>query len=132
MSRALEEHKYDTKKLWRILRLLVGSGKSKTKIMSLNGKTSDEDMSNELNRFISEIGPNLASRIHESLLNPDYSFDNSRPNFVFEPVNIEEISKLLLKIPNNKSTGLDGIPIRFLKLVPEVICPLLQYIINII
>ena len=129
-TRSIEEHKQDPKKLWKILRLLVGSGKSKTKIMSLNGRTGNEDMSNELNRFFSEIGPNLASQIPDSLLNQNYEFDNSRPTFKFIPVTLDEIIKLLMKIPNSKSTGLDGVPIRFLKLVPDIICPMLQHIIN--
>ena len=129
-TRAINEAKNDPKKLWRILQSLVGSGKSKTCITSLNGKTESTDMANELNRFFSDIGPNLAAKIPESMLVPDYTFDNSRPVFVFTPCDAEEVEKLLMKIPSNKSTGLHGVPIKFLKMVPDIICPLLVHIIN--
>ncbi len=89
--RAIEEHRHDPTELWRILRLLVGSGKSKTRIMTLNGKPSNEDMSNELKKFFAEVGPNLAYKIPESLLEHDYSFDNSRLTFKFNPISVDDV-----------------------------------------
>ena len=72
-------------------------------------------MANQINNFFADIGPNLARNIPESLIQMDYSFDNSRPVFELVHTNVDEVAKLIKGILN-KSTGLDDIPIKFLKL----------------
>ena len=82
-TNALEAAKDDPKKLWRILRLLVSGSKSKNKITSLNGHSTNEAMANEMNEFFANIGPKLAANIPEAMIMGDYSFDESRPVFEF-------------------------------------------------
>ena len=127
---ALERAKGDSKKLWKIIRLLVGNKKQKNNIFSLNGKTSNNEMAEELNNFFANFGPELAAKIPESLLNKDYNFDGTRPIFIFSNITYDEVHKLLMAIPDSKSTGLDKIPVKFLKLVPEVSVTILVHIIN--
>ncbi len=127
---ALNQAKSDPKKLWRILRLIVGGKKSKNRISNLNGKMDNMDMANELNKFFVEVGSKLADEIPHAVIEQNYEFDHIRPIFEFQMTTIEEVKELLNKIPNNKSTGLDGIPIKFMKLVPDLMSRVLCHIIN--
>ncbi len=87
-------------------------------------------MANSINQFFVDIGPKLAAEIPDSLLDTDYSFDNSRSTLKLRCTNVNEIKKLLLRIPDKKSTGLDGIPIRFLKLVADLSSNIICHIVN--
>ena len=127
---ALDRAKGDSKKLWKIIRLLVGNKKRKNNIFSLNGKTSNNEMAEELNKFFANVGPELAAKIPESLLEKNYNFIGNRPVFSFSETTYDDIHKLLMVIPDTKSTGLDKIPVNFFKLVPEVSVTVLVHIIN--
>ena len=70
-------------------------------------------MANIMNNYFSDIGPNLAADMPASLLDIDYSFNEDREKFSLKRTTVEEVRKLILKISNNKSTGIDGVPIRF-------------------
>ena len=76
-------------------------------------------MADELNRFFVQIISNLANEIPEAQIVKDYSFDHIRPEFKFRLTTVNDVEEFLLKIPSNKLTGLDGIPIRFMKLIPD-------------
>ena len=127
---ALQEAGDNPKKLWRIVKQLLGNHKRKNQILEINGYTDSADMANQINDFFVDIGPNLARDIQESLLNMDYSFSADRLQFEFVHTTEEEVSKLLKSISNNKSMGLDEIPIRFLKLNLELTTRILVHIIN--
>ena len=64
-------------------------------------------MADELNSFFAGIGPELASKIPDYLIQQDYTFNENRPQFEFTLVDEAEVAKLLKQIPDSKSTGLD-------------------------
>ena len=87
-------------------------------------------MANELNRFFVEVGAKLADDIPDAVMEENYEFDQSRPVFEFQMTSVWEVKELLLQIPSNKSTGLDGILIKFMKLIPDLMSQVLCHIIN--
>ena len=89
--RAFQEVNGDSKKFWKIVRQLLGGKKSKSSFCEINGQTDSTKMANEINNFFSEIGPELANQIPDSLIDLDFSFDNSRPKFKFNLTNKEEV-----------------------------------------
>ncbi len=87
-------------------------------------------MANTINDFFCDIGYNLTANIPDSLLNADYSTIDSIEPVEVELATFDEVFKLLQKIPDTKSTGNDGIPVRFLKSNLTVIASLIMHIIN--
>ena len=83
-------------------------------------------MANEINIFFCYIGQNLASKIPNSLLTADYSIS---PNLELFELQLQ-VFELLQKIPDTKTTGNNGIPVRFLKSNLTVIASLILHIIN--
>ena len=87
-------------------------------------------MADHINNFFVDIGGNLASEIPDSLLEMDLNFKGDYERFCFRPVTEKEVQKLLRSMSVNKSTGVDGIPIRFLKICEKVSVQVLTHIIN--
>ncbi len=127
---AFTEAGSESKKLWRLVRQLFGNPKSRNKIMQVNGKTSDIEIANEINNFFADIGPNLANDIPDSVLHCDYSFRGDYETFNFRDVTIEEFMKLMCGISVNKLTGVDGIPVCFLKMDMRLTSTIIAHIIN--
>ena len=114
-QQAFDDAGNDPKKIWRIIRQLLGSGQRKSNIMEINRTTDAHSMANEINNFFSDIGGKLASEIPDSLLDLDFTFNGDYEKFSFRPVMEKEVKKLLRSMLINKSTGVDGISICFLK-----------------
>ncbi len=127
---ALDNVGNDSKKLWKIIKQLLGTKKGKNKIQELNGKSDPSEMADILNDYFTDIGPNLAAEMPASLLDIDYTFTGNREKFNFKNTTVEEVKKLILNISNNKSTGIDGVPIRFLKMTIDTSSQILCFIIN--
>ena len=70
---AFNEAGQDPKKLWRLVRQLFGNPKNRSKIMKIGNETSDVGITNAINTFFADIGPNLASKIPDSLLTVNMS-----------------------------------------------------------
>ncbi len=70
----------DSKKLWRVIKQLLRTGKKRVNISELNGKVDPTDIADEFNNFFRDIGPNLASNIPESLLNLNFEKVNNYPD----------------------------------------------------
>ena len=98
--------------------------------MELNGSDNPQDMSNIMNDFFADTGPDLANKIPDSLLEIDYSFQGGYEKFDFTLVTPDEVKKLMLGVPNNKSTGIDSVLIRFLKIDIETTSKILSHIID--
>ena len=81
--------------------------------MKIGDETSDLGIANVINNFFADIGPGLAEQIPESLLTCDYNFNGNYDTFNVEPESVEEVINLLNNISVTKSTGDDGVPIRF-------------------
>ena len=101
--------------MWSVIKLLTGQKGKANCINEINGSNDDKEMANHINKFFSDIGPKLAADIPESLLNVNYDrLPNVEP-FELRLTTLSEIKELLGNIPDCKSTGNDGIPVKFLK-----------------
>ena len=120
----------DAKKLWKLIRQLFGNPKCKAKIMQIGSETSDLGMASEIIYFFADISPNLAAGIPDSLLECDYTFNGEHAEFNFTPVDELQIAKLLKQISVNNLTGIDGIPIRLLKMNNDLASELICHIVN--
>jgi hypothetical protein len=79
------------------------------------------------------MGQNLAFEAHHEL--PEEGMDTGYiPNpqidteFQFHQINVENVASALVNLKTNKSTGLDKIPAKVLKLTADIIAPSLSYI----
>ena len=127
---AFEAAGRDSKKLWKVVKRLFGNKKKGNRISSIEGSSERLEMANTINNFFADIGPKLAENIPDSLLDIDYTFEGDRDTFKFHHVEDEDIRKILASISNNKSTGVDGIPIRFLKMNLPLTIKVLKHIVN--
>ena len=94
-------------------------------------------MAESFNNFFVNIGAKLAAETYEDPRNmgsPDR--ENFRPsvyhnmNFQFSEINRDEVICQLCNLKISKSTGIDNIPAKALKLSADVICPSLTWIFN--
>ncbi len=116
--------------MWRVVRNLFDDQKSTRNITGINAKTDTCDIACKINKYVSEIGPNLARQIPDSMLEVNYEFDGDFLPFEFTMTNREGIAKILDSLSPNKSTGVDGVPIRFVKLCREIIISIMTHIVN--
>lgn len=113
-----------------MIKKLPGGGKHKTTIQQLNGSIDNKDMANILNDYFTDIGPNLSADMPYSLSEIDYTFDNSREQFKLEQTNTDEVRILISRMSNNKSTSVNGVPIRFLKMGLDITSETICFIID--
>ena len=84
--------------------------------MSINDKTDSFEIVNELNKFFSNIGPDLASQIPPSNLELNFASRPNIPILELHETTKEEVMKLLKAISDAKATGDDEVPVRFLEM----------------
>ena len=87
------------------------------------------------NDYFVNIGAKLAAEIsNEPVDQETYNYSNIRPmidsSFVFQYINVDNVKSSLMNLKMNKSTGLDKIPAKMLKLSADIISPSLTYIFN--
>ena len=78
----------------------------------------------------SSIGKNLADKFNNNHENNVTCNKNISSNFEFDFVTPEFVFDEICKMSNNKSTGLDNLNIRLLKLAAPIVCDSLSYICN--
>ena len=107
----LERHKGDAKKFWQIIGELVPTNKSKRGQISLVDKDTDqpikaEDTATFINKYFTEIGPNLAKNC-----NTPWSYNGKLTDNVIDDIftTEEEIVKLCKDINTMKSSGVENI-----------------------
>jgi hypothetical protein len=88
------------------------------------------------NDYFVNIGPKLASEASREFHDEGLPNNCSRPGtisnspFCFFEISIENVSMTLRNLKANKSTGLDKIPVKILKLASDIIAPSLTFIFN--
>lgn len=127
----INEHRNDSAKTWKILNVLIGKTSNKHDISSyfkIDGTLTDNKLiiSNEFCNFFSNIGKNLAQQIPTSQFSFSKFLKNSTESSIFfTPTDYEEISKIILKLKPQKSSGIDGISnILIKKISNSIISPL--------
>lgn len=139
----IKENKNCPKKLWKTIKELGISSKSKSACkIGLKNENSDEiifddeKVASSFNTFFSNIASKLVSVLPNRLFDDGklqlyYSEKGIKPNsFTFTIVSEEEVLKLITSLNVSKSTGCDNISAKFVKFGADVICTPLTYIIN--
>ena len=84
-------------------------------------------IANTMNNYFTNIGPELAKKIQNTTENDFMSFlgkENQQSMYMFK-TNSNEVSKLISKLNNKKSSGFDDLSAKFLKLCsPFISAPL--------
>ena len=122
------------KEMWKTINRLTNKTSRTTNITEINqsGKriTDDHRIANTLNEYFSEVGPQLAANLSQSLKSPESYLVRCKSHFQIQNVTIQEVFKLLSEVKTTKSMGHDGIPNKLLKDAADIIAPSLTYIFN--
>jgi hypothetical protein len=129
----LELHKGNMRKTWKLINEVSSKHSSKTKKLSeirLGEQviTSPIEISEAFNNYFSTVGSNLASDIVLTENGPEYYLKPSNSMFSLKTPSVDTVYKLLTKIDETKSVGLDKIPSKLLKIAADVVAPSLTAI----
>ena len=131
----IEQHKYDLKNTWKVLKGATGKAHKTIEIEKINfeGKEFlDKKQITELcnDHFVS-IGDKLAKSIQpDNKQSPTAHIQPATVKFRFKPISVLHVTKVIKKLVNSKATGIHGIPNRALKECAENIAPSLTDIFN--
>ena len=143
VQNAIDKHKRDPKKLWKIIKNLgfPSTSKNSAKInLKINDKivSDPKTIANHFNTFYSKMANNLV----EKLPSPSNKFGeeataeyykNSNVNdsaFSFKSVEETEVFNILQNINNAKAAGFDNIPGILLKDGACILCKPITYLVN--
>ena len=130
--------KIDPKATWKLINSLVGKSHKSNHVteIELEGKNTVDgsEISEAFNDYFINIGPKLAAEstsnssnnVHKYLKTDklNYTF------FSFENVLVDNVLLTLRHLQTSKSTGLDNISAKMLKIAANIIAPSLTYIFN--
>ena len=122
-----EENKSNIKNIWSGIREIVNIRNSKAHKISqlkVGGKliNNTKDISNKLNEFFVNVGPTTEDSIPKTQNVSALKFMKERQNFKFMIAHAsqEEVFEIIKSL-ENKSVGPVSIPIKLLKLIPDLI-----------
>lgn len=127
------------KKSWSLINSLTGNNNKSSSVTEISVDDCcivDSTLIAEcFNEYFVNIGPKLASEVSDESLDQEaYSHDNSGipidTRFSFQYINVDNVTSSLMNLKTNKSTGLDKIPAKILKLSADIISPSLTYLFN--
>ena len=94
---------------------------NEVKVSSTECHTGSKQIADHFNKHFTQIGPNLASALPTSSVQPEDYLKRSDTKFVLHEIKSSKVLKLLLKANAAKATGLDHISNKVLKLAGPVI-----------
>ena len=130
------------KKTWSLINSLAGKNKkpsiNEILIDSYNTISDPKITAEFFSEYFVNIGPRLASEASKEFSRSDHELtnNNSQPDiqknstFYFSQISVENVAMILRNLKVNKSTGLDKIPAKTLKLSSDIIAPSLTHIFN--
>ena len=132
----IAESQHNSKKVWQIINDIVNL-RQKQNHTNFEYVTDDQnvtytdahDISNAFNNYFADIASKLASSYKTA--NNNILLPSSVPYSLFlKPITEQEISIQRGALNQNKSTPINGIPIKFIKLTAGVITPILTSLYN--
>lgn len=136
----IEKGKSDPRSIWKLFKELGANQKGNACEANVNIKSGEKLVTNEsdLAEMFNEYFTNIASSLKEPLLTSDNELLNnyvqtkvpSSSEFSIPLTNITFVQKFLKNLNVNKSTGLDNIGPKILKLSANMLAPSLMYIVN--
>ena len=128
------------KKTWSLINPLTGKNKktsiNEILIDSYNTISDPKIIAEFFNEYFVNIGPRLASEASKEFSDDELTNNNNQPDiqknstFYFSQISVESVALTLRNLKSNKSTGLDKIPAKILKLSSDIITPSLTHIFN--
>ena len=135
-SQYFENNKNNIKKTWDGIRSIINIKKSKhapITQLKVNDKliNNQKEIAETLNNFFVNVGPSTEKTIPRNpKIKPDkYLKNRNQLNFLIAHISNEEVLEIINQL-ENKSTGPQSIPIKLLKLIPDLILVPLCKIIN--
>ena len=139
MKNLLEKNSHDSGLLWKTINDIVKfkhkSSSSPTQILTTNGITSSPaKISKAFNDHFTSIANSLAADIpiasNQYNCYPSSSISCALQSFFLKPVTDEQIAYHLLGLDCPKSTGIKGIPMKYIKLAEPFLIPILSKLFN--
>ncbi len=130
------QFKNDSSKLWKILNEVIGKSNNKSGISDIfvvNGKhvTNPNEIANHFCSYYTNVGHEFAAKIPSSKNSAmSYMKGNFVQSLFFEPVDEDEIKKILQSLKPKKSVGYDNISAHLLKQLSSEIALPISTIIN--
>ena len=140
----IDDNKDNPKELWKHLKTLGYQSKSNASsniVLDVDGEKCHDkkDVADHFNHFFTHVASDLVSQLPKQD-NSSYDIDSPAfkkqyqnvvpDSFQLQEIDEEFVLNELHRLNINKSTGLDGIPGRFIKDAAEVIAGPITYIIN--
>ena len=125
-----------TKEIWKGIKQLIclkskGSNSPNKLIIDGHEIKNDKAIADELNKFFSNIGKNLASTIPKPNLPYNYYLDKPQASsFFLSPVSLTEIENIIMSLKLTKTCGPFSIPTSILKILKSVLAIPLQLLFN--
>ena len=129
----LEKGKGNPSSIWKLFRELRAGKKSKSQenILGINVDnecvSSDVEIANAFKKYFANVASKLKEPIHDSKFEYIKEFVDSKVDnnvsFSIPEINIAFVRKYILNLDISKSTGLDDIGPRILKLSYDIISP---------
>ena len=135
----------DVKGSWSLINSLLGRNKNKTNVTELIVDNvsifDDRSIAESMNKYFISIGTRLADEIDSNLdyQNDDLTYtnefletDSSSTNlFHFRTISVNSVALRLSSLSASKSTGMDNILTKVLKITANIIAPSFKYIFNV-
>ena len=123
----------DSKGTWNVIFEIIGKTDKKSTLptqLLINGQITEnqEEIANHLNNHFATIGNTSTEPIDYIKINNNMNHQNH--SIYFNDATTDEISKIITNLKNKKSSGYDQIPIFLLKMINELISPILKQLFN--
>ena len=134
-AKYFKEHSNNSKKVWEGIKSIINTknpSSTVTSQLNINGRIIDKpkEIAESFNNFFTDIGPNTEITIpHNPSVKPEkYLRNRNQFNFLIAHTSKEEVLEMISHL-ENKSTGPQSIPIKLLKIIPDlIIVPLCKII----
>ena len=129
--------KTNPKHAWKTVNDILGKSQKQNIVNEINlpGKTvtSTRELVNVFNDYFTDVGPTIAEKIeyeHTCSFRDFISQHEPDEKFIFQPVNVETVYRLIIKLTISKATGVDDISAKVLKAAAPAIAEPLTRIFN--
>ena len=135
-SNAFYNSRDDPKKTWKIISQVLRKGNTADDLpeyLEVNDRrvSGENDIINALNKHFATIGKSLAESVADATQNFENFLVNQRDfRFEFNPIDQQQVEKIIDKLQNKNSCASDGISTRLLKHLKSSISGPLAFLIN--
>ena len=124
----------DSRKIWQLVNELSSHQHKKNVSADIEIRdtkiSSASEMAEAFNRHFANIGHDLARDIPSADTVPESYLISTNSTFSFQSCSSNEVRELLEKLETKKSTGLDNLPSRMLKIAAGALAPSLAFLFN--